>query len=57
MHEVKVYDKSGKLKKVISVQALNKRSKQQIENPSMFRKNPRNTKTARKDADHAESLD
>jgi hypothetical protein len=39
MHEVKVYDSSGKLKKVISTQTLNIRSKQQLETPSMFRKN------------------
>ncbi len=38
MHEVKVYDSSGNLKKVISVQALNIRSKQQMEVPSLFRK-------------------
>ncbi len=31
MHEVKVYDSSGKLKKVISPQALDIRSKQQYE--------------------------
>jgi hypothetical protein len=34
-----VYDTSGKLKKVISTQTLNIRSKQQLETPSMFRKN------------------
>jgi len=39
MHEVKVYDSSGKLKKVISTRTLNIRSKQQLETPSMFRKN------------------
>ena len=39
MHEVKVYDNSGKLKKVISPQTLEIRSKQQMETPSMFRKN------------------
>ena len=39
MHEVKVYDSSGKLKKVISSQALDIRSKQQMETPSMFRRN------------------
>ena len=36
MHEVKVYDSSGKLKKVISSQTLNIRSKQQLETPEMF---------------------
>jgi len=39
MHEVKVFDSSGKLKKVISINALNIRSKQQLETPSMFRRN------------------
>ena len=39
MHEVKVFDSSGKLKKVISSHALTIRSKQQLETPSMFRKN------------------
>jgi hypothetical protein len=38
MHEVKVYDSSGKLKKVISSKALDTRSNQQIETPSMFRR-------------------
>mgnify|MGYP003977512093 CR=1 len=39
MHEVKVYDNSGKLKKVISINALNIRSKQQLETPAMFKRN------------------
>ena len=39
MHEVKVYDNSGKLKKVISINALNIRSKQQLETPAMFMRN------------------
>ncbi|CAI2719491.1 hypothetical protein [Nitrospina watsonii] len=39
MHEVKVFDSSGNLKKVISVKSLQKRSAQLIEKPSMFRKN------------------
>lgn len=39
MHEVKVYDSSGKLKKVISTQTLYKRSKEQLETPSIFMKN------------------
>lgn len=41
MHEVKVYDSSGKLKKVISINALNRRENKQIENPSIFSKNKR----------------
>jgi len=38
MHEVDVYNNSGKLKEVIS---LNAREKQQIYNPSIFSKNKR----------------
>jgi hypothetical protein len=38
MHEVKIYDSAGKLKRVISVKTLNKRSEKQFENPSLFKK-------------------
>lgn len=48
MHQVKVYDSSGNLKKVISVKALNKRSDKLIESPSLFKKNPRNAKSPAK---------
>ena len=44
MHEVKVYDSSGKLKNVISKESLNLRSKQQMETPSMFTKNKKGGK-------------
>jgi hypothetical protein len=44
MHEVKVYDSSGKLKKVISTETLNIRSKQQLETPAMFLENKRGRK-------------
>ncbi len=44
MHEVKVYDSSGNLKKVISVKALNKRSDKQIQSPSLYNKKGRNAK-------------
>jgi hypothetical protein len=44
MHEVKVYDSSGKLKKVISTQTLNIRSKQQLETPEMFLRSKRGKK-------------
>ena len=44
MYEVKVYDDSGKLKKVISIKALNIRSKKQLETPSMFLRNKRGRK-------------
>ncbi len=38
MHEVKVYDSTGKLKKVISKVTLNAREQQQIDDPSIFTK-------------------
>ncbi len=41
MHEVKVYDHSGNLKEVISINALNKRENQQIDNPTIFSKKKR----------------
>jgi hypothetical protein len=39
MHEVKVYDSSGNLKKIISVKKLELRSKKQLESPNLFRRN------------------
>jgi hypothetical protein len=50
MHEVKVYDSSGNLKKVISIKKLNNRSKKQLESPSLFRKNKRAGKPPAKPA-------
>ncbi len=50
MHEVKVYDSSGNLKKVISVKKLNIRSKKQMEVPSLFRKNKRTARPPAKPA-------
>jgi hypothetical protein len=44
MHEVKVYDSTGNLKKVISVKALTKRSDQQIQSPSLYNKKGRKAK-------------
>ena len=38
MHEVRVYDNSGKLKKVISVKELNKRAELQVQSPALFKK-------------------
>ncbi|QPJ63870.1 MAG: hypothetical protein G3M78_02630 [Candidatus Nitrohelix vancouverensis] len=46
MHEVKVYDGSGKLKKVISVKQLNVRSEKQLESPSFFGRNKKAGKPA-----------
>jgi hypothetical protein len=45
MHEVRVYDDSGKLKKVISVKELKERTDLQVESPMMFKKNRPATKT------------
>ena len=45
MHEVRVYDDSGKLKKVISVNELKKRSDLQVESPMLFKKNRPAAKT------------
>lgn len=39
MNEVRVYDGSGNLKEVISVEALNVRSEKQFESPYLFLKN------------------
>ena len=44
MHEVRVYDEAGKLKKIISSKTLEKRAEMQIQSPSIFRKNQRNAK-------------
>jgi hypothetical protein len=44
MHEVRVYDSSGKLKKIISVKALTKRSDLQIQSPSLYVKKGRKAK-------------
>ncbi len=39
MHEVKVFDGLGNLKKVISSKALNIRSNKQLETPLLYRRN------------------
>ena len=44
MHEVKVFDSSGNLKKVISVKTLNKRTEKQISSPSFYNKKGRKVK-------------
>ena len=44
MHQVKIFDDSGNLKKVISVKSLQKRSDRIIETPSLIRKSGRNIK-------------
>ena len=50
MHEVKVYDSSGKLKQVISVKKLNIRSEKQLEFPALFKKNKRTGRPLEKPA-------
>ena len=45
MFEVKVFDSSGNLKKVISEKALNKRSDKQINSPSLYKKGRKKLKT------------
>ena len=57
MHEVKVFDSSGKLKKVISVKALDRRSQKQIDTPSLFRKNKGPGRPAGKSAKNQEKPD
>ncbi len=44
MNEVKVFDGSGNLTKVISVNQLNIREKTLLNTPSMFRRNKRTVK-------------
>ena len=44
MHEVRVFDGSGNLKKVISVKTLNKRTDKQISTPSFYNKKGRKVK-------------
>jgi len=44
IHPVKVYDPSGKLKKVISQKILNRRSDEICLNPSLFSKQTRGRK-------------
>ena len=43
MNEVKIYDKSGCLKKVISSKELKKRADQLITNPMQYRKTNKKT--------------
>ena len=44
MHQVKVFDDSGNLKKIISVKSLQKRSDRIIEAPALIRKSGRHIK-------------
>jgi len=44
MHEVKVFDASGNLKKIISIETLNKRTERQINSPSFYNKKGRKVK-------------
>jgi len=44
MYEVKVYDNVGNIKKVISVNTLNKREDKLMTSPSLFKRTGRRTK-------------
>lgn len=44
IHEVKVFDPSGKLKKVISQKILNRRSDDLCQNPTLFSKQTKGRK-------------
>ena len=44
MHQVKIFDDSGNLKKIISVKSLQKRSDRIIETPALIRKSGRHIK-------------
>tara|TARA_B100000676_G_scaffold235116_1_gene234791 strand:- start:427 stop:621 length:195 start_codon:yes stop_codon:yes gene_type:complete len=44
MHEVKVFDASGNLKKIISIETLNKRTERQINSPYFYNKKGRKVK-------------
>ena len=57
MHEVKVFDASGNLKKVISVKTLNKRTDKQINSPSFYNKKGRKVKPSyKKDLNNEKSV-
>ncbi len=45
MHEVKVFDGAGNLKKVISVKKLTERSDQLFNTPSLYQKGPKKLKS------------
>ena len=44
IHEVKVFDPSGKLKKIISQKILNRRSDKLCQNPTLFSKTTKGRK-------------
>jgi len=48
MHEVKVYDSAGNLKKVISVKKLNERSDRLFNTPSLYQKGLKKVKSPAK---------
>ncbi|MBI4383025.1 MAG: hypothetical protein HY579_03205 [Nitrospinae bacterium] len=48
MNEVKVYDRFGNLKQVISVKMLNERAEEQSKFPSLFRRNKKPAKPVAK---------
>ena len=46
MHEVKVYDSAGNLKRVISVKKLNERSDELFRTPSLYQKGMKKIKAS-----------
>jgi len=49
MHEVKVFDGAGNLKKVISVKKLTERSDELFKTPSLYQKGSKKPKTPKQD--------
>ncbi len=48
MYEVKVFNREGDLKKVISVKTLKKRMDEQMQSPSLYRNNRKKVKPPEK---------
>lgn len=56
MNEVRVYDSSGKLKEVISEEALTIRGEKKLEFPYLFLKNKGNVKQRAKSSEHKRKI-
>ena len=57
MYEVTVYDRSGNLKKVISKESLDIRSREQIDSPHLFRKNKKHGRLTKPEPDVKTNLE
>lgn len=57
MHEVKVYDSAGKLKKVISSRQLSIREDKKSESPSLFRRDKRAGKPGYKNSGEPKKIE